>query len=88
NIICTVNVQHDCPASRCNSTSTVHKKQEHLLTSRTKNLVEHACTNAYVVNTSSIHNYHWIKAAIPSILYDEIYAPLILDHAVLRVHAA
>ncbi|KAI9571213.1 hypothetical protein HD554DRAFT_1998148, partial [Boletus coccyginus] len=47
-VICTVNIQHDCPASSCNSTSTVPEKQERLLTSRTKNLVEHACTNAYV----------------------------------------
>lgn len=44
--------------------------------------------NTYIVNTSSIHNYQWIKAAVPSVLYDEIYAPLISDHTVLRVHAA
>ncbi|KAF8549095.1 hypothetical protein OG21DRAFT_1395790, partial [Imleria badia] len=69
-IICTVNIQHDCSSSDCNSTSTIPEKQERLLTSRTKDFVKHACTNAYVVNTSAIHNHQWIKAVIPPVLYN------------------
>ncbi|KAF8546246.1 hypothetical protein OG21DRAFT_1396496, partial [Imleria badia] len=64
-IVCTVNMQHDCINSHCNSTRVVPKKQEHLLTSRTKDLVNHTPTNSYIVNTSSLHNYRWIKAAVP-----------------------
>ncbi|KAF8438190.1 hypothetical protein L210DRAFT_3679452 [Boletus edulis BED1] len=87
-VICTVNVQHDCINSRCNSTRAVPGKQERLFTSQTKDLVDHMPTNSYIVNTSSLHNYHWIKAAIPRRIYDQIYAALISDHTPLRLHAA
>ncbi|KAN0097891.1 hypothetical protein V8E55_002337 [Tylopilus felleus] len=87
-IICTINIQYDCPAFGCNLTSLVVEKQECMLTLWVKTFVEHASMNIYVINMSSIHNYQWIKAAIPSVLYDKIYMPLILDLNCLHAKAA
>ncbi|KAI5983205.1 hypothetical protein EDD15DRAFT_2111406, partial [Pisolithus albus] len=87
-VICAVNVQHDCIISCCTSTRTVLEKQERSITSRTKDLINHAPTNAYIINTSSLHNYQWIKAVVPSTLYDQLLASSILDHTSLRLHAA
>lgn len=87
-IICTINIQYDCPAFGCNLTSLVVEKQECILTLWVKTFVEHASMNIYVINMSSIHNYQWIKAAIPSVLYNKIYMPLILDLNCLHAEAA
>ncbi|KIK71775.1 hypothetical protein PAXRUDRAFT_72744, partial [Paxillus rubicundulus Ve08.2h10] len=65
NIICTVNVQHDCMTSGCNSTRSVFERQERLLTTRTKDVVDHVPTNAYILNTYALHNYRWITAVVP-----------------------
>jgi len=87
-VICVVNVQHDCVTSCCNSTRTVFEQQERLLSSRTKVLVNHTPTNAYVLNTHSLHNYQWILSAIPTSIRNQIRAPLITEHASLRLRAA
>ncbi|KAI6008574.1 hypothetical protein EDC04DRAFT_2581978 [Pisolithus marmoratus] len=87
-VICVVNVQHDCITSSCTSTRTVLEKQEHLVTLRTKDLIDHAPTNAYIINTSLLHNYQWIKAVVPSMLYDQVHASSISDHISLCLHAA
>ena len=67
--------------AHCTSTRAVLEKQEHALTLQTKDLVNHAPINAYIIDTSSLHNYQWIKATVPHMLYDQIYVPLISDHA-------
>ncbi|KAF8425723.1 hypothetical protein L210DRAFT_3319884, partial [Boletus edulis BED1] len=64
-VVCTVNVQHDCMTACCGSTRAVFEQQERLLSSRTKVLVDHVPTNAYLLNTYSLHNYQWIISAIP-----------------------
>ncbi|KAF8428888.1 hypothetical protein L210DRAFT_3327899, partial [Boletus edulis BED1] len=47
-VVCTVNVQHDCMTACCGSTRAVFEQQERLLSSRTKVLVDHVPTNAYL----------------------------------------
>lgn len=81
-------MQHDCVNSHCDSTTAVPKKQERLITSQTKDVINHAPTNSYIVNTSSLHNYSWIRAAVPRGIYDQIYAPVTSDHMSVRLHAA
>ncbi|KAH7885174.1 hypothetical protein F5I97DRAFT_1810575, partial [Phlebopus sp. FC_14] len=56
-IICIVNIQHDCSTSKCTFIRAVHEKQERLITSQIKDLVNHASTNVYIVNISLLYNY-------------------------------
>jgi len=64
------------------------EQQEHLLTSQTKALVDHAPTNIYIVNMSTLHNYQYIKATISKLLSDQICVPFIADHVSLKLRAA
>ncbi|KIK79002.1 hypothetical protein PAXRUDRAFT_79562, partial [Paxillus rubicundulus Ve08.2h10] len=66
--ICTANVQHDCMTANCKSTRAVLECQERLLTTQTKDLMDHAPANAYVLNTYALHNYWWISNAVPPLL--------------------
>ncbi|KAF8430572.1 hypothetical protein L210DRAFT_1019310 [Boletus edulis BED1] len=86
-VICAVNIQHDCITSQCNSTRTVLERQERLLTTRTRLLVDHAPTNAFILNIHSLHNYWWIVSAIPIQTRHQIRASLVPDHALMRSHA-
>ncbi|KAH7905869.1 hypothetical protein BJ138DRAFT_1094753 [Hygrophoropsis aurantiaca] len=88
NIICTVNVQHDCMKSDCNSTHQIFERQERLLTTRTKNMIDHKPTNSYVLNSYALHNYRWIAACIPPALHAQNATPFISDHSAARVQAA
>ncbi|KAG1836418.1 hypothetical protein C8R48DRAFT_553148, partial [Suillus tomentosus] len=66
NVLCAVNVQHDCIASdsSCNIQYTC-EKQERAETTKTKHVTQHTANNAYVLNTHSLHNYSLISAVIP-----------------------
>ncbi|KAF8833805.1 hypothetical protein BDN67DRAFT_992780 [Paxillus ammoniavirescens] len=67
-VICAANVQHDCMTANCKSTRAVLERQEHLLMTRTKDLMDHAPANAYILNTYALHNYWWISnAVLPSL---------------------
>ncbi|KAF8837378.1 hypothetical protein BDN67DRAFT_909323, partial [Paxillus ammoniavirescens] len=67
-IICGVNLQHNCTDSKC--TQLVHHtiRQERVLTRQTKPVIRHEPTGKYLLNTYSIHNYAFIHAALPSSL--------------------
>ena len=67
---------------------TVFEWQERLVTSRTKVLLEHAPTNAFILNIHSLHNHQWIMSAIPIQTQDQLKASPMLDHASMRSHAA
>ncbi|KAL4065523.1 hypothetical protein V8B97DRAFT_1846436, partial [Scleroderma yunnanense] len=64
-VLCTVNVQYDCSASACNAVKQIAEQQEHLVTTRTKDLVSHLPTNAFLLNTHALHNYQHLAAVIP-----------------------
>ncbi|KAG8217159.1 hypothetical protein J3R82DRAFT_5223 [Butyriboletus roseoflavus] len=63
-VIYIVNIQHDYYTSCCTSTRAVFKKQEHSLMLWTKNLIDHAPTNTYIVNTSSLHNQYLMAVMV------------------------
>ncbi|KAG1898286.1 uncharacterized protein F5891DRAFT_955812, partial [Suillus fuscotomentosus] len=81
NILCAVNVQHDCITSdsSCNIQYT-REKQEHAETTKTKCVTQHTANNAYVLNTHSLHNYSLISAVIPPEIHVQMASPQIPNH--------
>ncbi|KAG0693273.1 hypothetical protein DFH29DRAFT_778300, partial [Suillus ampliporus] len=67
-IICTVNVQHNCIDLKCTDMRQQRIYQEWIETARTKAVVEHRPTPHYFLNTYSIHNCDFIQMAIPETL--------------------
>ena len=74
--------------SQCNLTKAVYERQERLLTSCTKFVIDHAPTNVYILNTHSLHNYHWINSVLPASIHTQCSSLLIPEHTSLRLRAA
>ncbi|KAH7904810.1 hypothetical protein BJ138DRAFT_977676, partial [Hygrophoropsis aurantiaca] len=64
-VVCAVNVQHNCADSHCVDTSYTPLHQERLMTSQTKPIVKHHSTPHHILNAFSIHNYNHIHSVIP-----------------------
>ncbi|KIO07666.1 hypothetical protein M404DRAFT_104131, partial [Pisolithus tinctorius Marx 270] len=62
NVLCNVNIQHDCASSRCTGVQVVGERQENDKTTRTKMIINHTPTNAFLLNTHALHNYKRIAA--------------------------
>jgi hypothetical protein len=88
NVVCTSNVQHDCATSGCNAIRQIFERQERQETTKSKDVLDHVPTNAYVLNTHSIHNYKWIAAVTPSAIRNQCKSAFIADHQAVRLHAA
>ncbi|KAG1736269.1 hypothetical protein EDD22DRAFT_745936, partial [Suillus occidentalis] len=67
-IICVVNLQHNCVDSQCTDTISQPVRQERLETSRTKPIIRHKSTPHYFFNAYSIHNYDHIHLVLPEAL--------------------
>ncbi|KAF8868695.1 hypothetical protein BD779DRAFT_1459482 [Infundibulicybe gibba] len=83
-ILCAVNVQHDCLNGKCNGIKTVPVTQERLEAKKTQRTVVHSDLNAFILNTHSLHNYKHIRAVIPPHLAPE---PLAEDSDNIRRNA-
>ncbi|KAG2145797.1 hypothetical protein DEU56DRAFT_708851, partial [Suillus clintonianus] len=68
NIICVINLQHNCLDSQCTDTLQQPVRQERLETRRTKPIIQHKSTPHYFINAYSIHHYDHIHLVIPEAL--------------------
>ncbi|KAB5589078.1 hypothetical protein CTheo_7477 [Ceratobasidium theobromae] len=64
-IICPINIQHDCVESRNCSQYQVTERQEREDTSRTQNRVQHLDDGRFVLNIHGLHNASHIRQALP-----------------------
>ncbi|KAH9949290.1 hypothetical protein B0H21DRAFT_889914 [Amylocystis lapponica] len=85
-IICTVNVQHDCSTCGCKDVLRAQVRQENAETRKTHCLIQHATTYLYTLNTFSLHNHRLIASIIPAPL--RLRAPAVLDSQAVRENAA
>lgn len=85
-LVCTVNVQHDCHHGGCLATRAVPCIQERTLTSQSRMVLEHTNQTRFVLNTASLHNHKHITSALPIPLRH--YSFKINDVALLRRTAA
>ncbi|KAI5988836.1 hypothetical protein EDC04DRAFT_2873238 [Pisolithus marmoratus] len=69
-IVCAVNLQHNCMDSKCITLVHCAAQQERVLTAQTKSIIHHEETPNYFLNTFSIHNYAFIHAALPAFLQE------------------
>ncbi|KAG2122906.1 hypothetical protein DEU56DRAFT_716858, partial [Suillus clintonianus] len=76
-IVCIVNVQHDCVKSQCTGISQCHIRQERTETARMKSIIQHKSSPFYLLNAYLIHNYAQIQSVIPQSLRE---TPLRVDN--------
>ncbi|KAG0693203.1 hypothetical protein DFH29DRAFT_1007548 [Suillus ampliporus] len=67
-IVCAVNLQHNCLDAKCTDLSTKHVWQERTQTDQTTSIIEHRPSPHYLLNTFSIHNYEHIHSLLPESL--------------------
>ncbi|KAG1879856.1 hypothetical protein F4604DRAFT_1923063 [Suillus subluteus] len=67
-IVCSINIQHNCIDSHCTDTAQQPVYQEWTLTSRSRPIVQHKPTPYYFLNAYSIHNYDYIHLITPDTL--------------------
>ncbi|KAJ8086260.1 hypothetical protein PM082_005083 [Marasmius tenuissimus] len=65
-ILCALNVQHDCYSGDCVSYKETPVRQERQLTSLSRSIVDHSNTPFYILNTHSLHNYSIISGLLPT----------------------
>ncbi|KAG2117240.1 uncharacterized protein F5147DRAFT_560802, partial [Suillus discolor] len=67
-IICTINIQHNCLDSQCTDIRRQSVHQERIDTSQTKATVKHESMPNFFLNVYSIHNYDHIQRVVPDTL--------------------
>ncbi|TFY81246.1 hypothetical protein EWM64_g2769 [Hericium alpestre] len=85
-IICSVNIQHDCHKGGCKATQKEYRMQERLITAQSRLLVQHSDNIHFIVNMHALHNHKQIRKALPSHLVKSSFS--IADVASLRRDAA
>ncbi|KAG1895977.1 uncharacterized protein F5891DRAFT_1193606 [Suillus fuscotomentosus] len=89
-ILCAINIQHDCASSQCVETRSIRAHQEREQTNRTMQIVKHKETNMFLLNVHSLHNYDMIAKVIPLNLRLALTVPLVAagDSKQIRLDAA
>ncbi|KAH9885843.1 hypothetical protein C8Q73DRAFT_814547 [Cubamyces lactineus] len=64
-ILCVVNVQHDCTAGMCTPSGSEQLRQERELSTRARTVVEHQDRVHYVINLAALHNQGMIRSCLP-----------------------
>ncbi|KAF8879795.1 hypothetical protein BD779DRAFT_1446717, partial [Infundibulicybe gibba] len=85
NILCTINIQHDCPSGKCDGIKMIPITQERLEAKKTRHTVIHSDSNIFILNTHSLHNYEYIRAVVPPHLTPKL---LVEDADDIRRNAA
>ncbi|KAF7965722.1 hypothetical protein HWV62_42165 [Athelia sp. TMB] len=85
-IICAVNLQHDCSRGQCAAAKTKDVYQEREKITQQKLQIAHSDTIHYILNTQSLHNYRALSELVPHHLQGHRYH--VPDEAQLRRQAA
>ncbi|KAL6300161.1 hypothetical protein BKA93DRAFT_819596 [Sparassis latifolia] len=85
-VICVVNIQHDCLMSGCKGLTQAPVRQENTETRKTRTVSNHAETASYVLNTYSLHNHQNIASALPDPL--KLWTPIVNNVEEVHVNAA
>ncbi|KAG9098244.1 hypothetical protein FRC06_006616 [Ceratobasidium sp. 370] len=72
-LICTVNLQHDCVGSGCNEVELLSVMQEREVSARQQRFVKHKDSTHFILNTQALHNHKHILAALPVELQKRAY---------------
>ncbi|EUC62448.1 hypothetical protein RSOL_420510, partial [Rhizoctonia solani AG-3 Rhs1AP] len=69
-IICIVNLQHDCSVEGKCTLRSVAERQEREDTNRTRHVVQHSDSQRYILNTQGLHGIKHIRSALPPSLLE------------------
>jgi len=64
-LLCIINVQHDCAQFSCKVTGTKQIEQEHVETNQTKCVIAHKEATQFILNLASLHNYQHLQEYLP-----------------------
>ncbi|KAG2367081.1 hypothetical protein BDR07DRAFT_1233016, partial [Suillus spraguei] len=67
-IVCSINIQHNCIDSQCTDTTQQPIYQEWIVMSRSRPIIQHKPTPHYLLNVYSVHNYDYIHLITPDTL--------------------
>ena len=67
-VVCCVNIQHDCERASCTGTIEQPVRQERQATALRRSLIQHTDSRSYLLNIFSIHNYAYIASVVPTSL--------------------
>ncbi|KAJ7855645.1 hypothetical protein B0H14DRAFT_3085413 [Mycena olivaceomarginata] len=67
-----INVQHDCGAAQCDTSSVCLRMQEHIESDQIENFVVHKPLDRFFINSHAFHNAHLLRATLPR----ELLAPI------------
>ncbi|KAI0644697.1 hypothetical protein C8Q79DRAFT_912903 [Trametes meyenii] len=67
-LLCAINVQHNCSSSTCTASGTQVVRQERESTSQSRTVLLHSNSPLYVVNMHALHNQHLLARALPESL--------------------
>lgn len=62
--------------------------QERLVSTRTKKVIEHSPTGAYILNTHALHNYHQVLSVLSLDIHKQLTAAIVANHNSLLLYAA
>ncbi|KIK76328.1 hypothetical protein PAXRUDRAFT_170254, partial [Paxillus rubicundulus Ve08.2h10] len=64
-VICVVNIQHNCVDSKCMDAGTKRVFQEYMVTSQIVSIIDHKPSHNFFLNTYALHNNIHIHALVP-----------------------
>ncbi|KAL0567444.1 hypothetical protein V5O48_014549 [Marasmius crinis-equi] len=90
NVMCGLNVQHDCATVKCSQYKTVPIAQERIEISRTRPVVDHNDDDQFLLNTHTLHNHLFIPKILPNYLLSVLSRPQLQaeEQKTLRLRAA
>ncbi|KAJ3002667.1 hypothetical protein NUW54_g5724 [Trametes sanguinea] len=86
-ILCAINLQHDCFASDCKEIEKVPMLQERGKSTKTRQLIKHTDANLWLLNTYSIHNYDLIRSSVPLELHRACVERVVPEADISRVRS-
>ncbi|KAI9000497.1 hypothetical protein BD414DRAFT_404535 [Trametes punicea] len=85
-IICVINVQHDCHFAKCSLSETENRRQERENSTRTRAVIKHSDMTHYVLNTVALHNHAFLQQSLPPHL--RAHPTFFTERALLHQRAA
>ncbi|KAL0568306.1 hypothetical protein V5O48_013686 [Marasmius crinis-equi] len=89
-VMCGLNVQHDCATAQCSRYKNIPIAQERLEIARTRTVIDHNDDEQFLLNTHTLHNHLFMPKLLPDSLVSVLTRPPLPaeEQKALRLRAA